>query len=110
MSQGYSTGRGRVFGPWSRYLVFEFVGRDGVAVWMVTDTDRPDEITSEPGIIRQGATEAEAVAGLPETAPETCDRWSSGEDRCILPWDHRGICRDSAGNSTATLAATILGR
>jgi len=37
-----------------------------------------------------------------------CGRWGSGDDRCILAFEHLGPCVDARGNSTLTLAADIL--
>jgi hypothetical protein len=45
-----------------------------------------------------------------ESEPELCPCWGDGEDRCVLPYGHRGECRDASGSSTLALAAAILGR
>jgi len=36
-----------------------------------------------------------------------CTRWGSGSDRCILPYEHLGPCKDAQGNTTLTAAAGL---
>ena len=55
--------RSRCFGPFSRYRLDEFRTRFGAVEFFVLDAERPDE-SGRPSVIRQAATEAEAVAGL----------------------------------------------
>jgi hypothetical protein len=55
--------RSRCFGPFSRYRLDDFRTRFGTVEYIVTDAERPDE-TGRPSVIRQAATETEAVSGL----------------------------------------------
>jgi len=53
----------RVFGDFSRYAVAPVFTRFDAVEWFVWDADVPDDI-GMPAIIRQAASEEEAVAGL----------------------------------------------
>jgi hypothetical protein len=61
---GQLAGRKRLFGEYHRYAVFPVHTRFDAVEWFVADAYVTDEVTGQPGIIRQAATEAEAVAGL----------------------------------------------
>lgn len=39
-----------------------------------------------------------------------CARWGHGSEACILPYDHRGSCKDAQGNTTLSLTRALLGR
>lgn len=54
----------RCFGPWSRYCLITARDRFGNPHFLVTDAERPDEITGAPGVIRQGSSESEVLAEL----------------------------------------------
>ena len=54
----------RLFGEFSRYKLDKCRTRFGTVVYMVSDAETPDPITGLPQIIRQAATEEEAIKGL----------------------------------------------
>jgi hypothetical protein len=54
----------RLFGEFSRYKLDKCRTRFGDIVYMVMDAETPDPITGLPQIIRQAATEEEAIKGL----------------------------------------------
>ena len=55
--------RSRYFGPFSRYRLDDFRTRFGTVEFIVTDAERPDD-DERPSVVRQAATEREAVEGL----------------------------------------------
>ena len=61
---GRLAGRKRFFGDYSRYAVFPVHTRFEAVEWFVADAEVTDEVTGLPAVIRQAASEAEAVAGL----------------------------------------------
>lgn len=54
----------RLFGEYNRYAVGPVHTRFEAIEWMVWDADETDPVTLGPAVIRQAATEDEAVAGL----------------------------------------------
>jgi len=61
---GQLAGRQRLFGDYSRYAVAPVHTRFDAVEFFVWDAELTDEVTGGPAVIRQAATEAEAVRGL----------------------------------------------
>ena len=61
---GQLAGRKRLFGDYHRYAVYPVHTRFDAVEWFVADADVTDEVTGQPAVIRQEATEEAAVAGL----------------------------------------------
>jgi len=62
---GKAATKKRLFGEYRRYAVWAIHTRFDAVCWVVADAHVTDPVTGGPEIIRQAATEAEAVAGLP---------------------------------------------
>jgi hypothetical protein len=54
----------RIFGDWRRYAVAPVHTRFDAVEWFVWDAESWDEDGTNPAVIRQASTEAEAVEGL----------------------------------------------
>jgi hypothetical protein len=54
----------RLFGEYRRYAVAPVHTRFDAVEWFVWDAEITDPMTGRPDVIRQAASEAEAVAGL----------------------------------------------
>lgn len=54
----------RLFGEYHRYAVAPVYTRFDAVEWFVWDAHETDPVTNGPAVIRQAATEAEAIAGL----------------------------------------------
>lgn len=61
---GALAGPKRIFGECSRYAVAAIHTRFDAVAYMVWDAERADDVTGRAAVIRQAASEAEAVAGL----------------------------------------------
>lgn len=61
---------------------------------------RDKAIDAEIWAIRQDNRQA---AGL-------CIRWGHGDEACIRPFDHAGVCEDRHGNTTLSITRALLGR
>jgi hypothetical protein len=61
---GQLAARKRLFGEWNRYAVAPVHTRFDAVEWFVWDAYREEHDGHFPAVIRQAATEAEAVAGL----------------------------------------------
>lgn len=62
--KGETAARKRLFGNYSRYAVAPVHTRFDAVEWMVWDADVLDAVTGGPAVIRQAASEAEAICGL----------------------------------------------
>lgn len=61
---GQLASRKRLFGEFSRYAIAAVYTRFATVEWFVWDAHTTDPVTGGPAVIRQAATEAEALAGL----------------------------------------------
>ena len=55
----------RAFGPFNRYRIAAVHTRFDAVSWFVWDAETPEAKTGLASVIRQSATEADAMAGLP---------------------------------------------
>jgi hypothetical protein len=67
----------RLFGPYSRYAIAPVHTRFGALEWFVWDAHKADPLTGLPGVVRQAATEEEALRGLDLTDPDDDLDWEN---------------------------------